>query len=79
MACGGSQARGQIRAIAASLQPQQHQIQATSATYTTGHGNAGSATHSARPGIEPETSWFLADSFLLHLDRNSLLYTLNHL
>ena len=28
-------------------------------TYTTVHGNTGSLTHWARPGIEPETSWFL--------------------
>ena len=28
-------------------------------TYTTTHGNAGSSTHWARPGIEPTTSWFL--------------------
>ena len=42
---GGSQARGLIRATAASLQPQQRQIQATSATYTTVHGNARSLTH----------------------------------
>jgi len=27
--------------------------------YTTAHGNAGSLTHGARPGIEPRTSWFL--------------------
>ena len=40
---------GPIRAVAASLrhspQPQLHQIQATSVTYTTVHGNAGSLTH----------------------------------
>ena len=30
-----------------------------SAAYTTAHGNSGSLTHWARPGIEPETSWFL--------------------
>ena len=40
-------------------QPQQCGIRATSATYTTAHGNAGSLTHWARPGIEPATSWFL--------------------
>ena len=34
-------------------------IQATSAIYTTAHGNAGSLTHWARPGMEPITSWFL--------------------
>jgi len=40
-------------------EPQQWGIPATSATYTTAHGNAGSLTHCARPEIEPETSWFL--------------------
>ena len=39
--------------------PQHHQIRAMSATYTTAHGNTGSFTHWARPGIEPTTSWFL--------------------
>ena len=34
-------------------------MQAVSATYTTVHGNAGSSTHRARPGIEPATSWLL--------------------
>ena len=42
---GGSQARGLIRA--------------TAATYTTVHGNTRSLAHWMRPGIEPETSWFL--------------------
>ena len=27
--------------------------------YTTAHGNAGSLTHSARPGIELSSSWIL--------------------
>ena len=27
--------------------------------YTTAHGNAGSLTYRARPGIEPASSWFL--------------------
>ena len=40
-------------------QPQPHQIPATSATYTAAHGNARSLTHWVRPGMEPETSWFL--------------------
>ena len=40
-------------------QPQQSMIQAAFATYTTAHSNAESLTHWARPGIEPETSWFL--------------------
>ena len=34
-------------------------IQATSWTYTTAHGNAGSSMHWARPGIEPASSWIL--------------------
>ena len=40
-------------------QPQQHRIEAMSATYTTAHSNARSLTHWARPGIEPATWWFL--------------------
>ena len=40
-------------------QPQQCQIRAASATYTTSHSNARSLTHLARPGIKPATSWFL--------------------
>ena len=40
-------------------EPQQCWIQAASATYTTGHGDAGSLTHWARPGIEPVSSWML--------------------
>ena len=41
MACGGSQARGQIGAVAASLHqsPQQRRIRAASATFTTAHGS----------------------------------------
>ena len=41
-------------------QPRQLGIQAVSVTYTTAHGNAGSLTHWARPGIEPESSRILA-------------------
>ena len=58
-ACGSSQARGQIRAAAAGLQPQQHQIQVASSIYTTPHGNAGSLTHWVGPGIGPTSSWIL--------------------
>jgi len=62
-AYGGSQARGLIGAVACSChptpEPQQCQIRATSVTYITAHGNYGSLTHWARPGIEPATSWFL--------------------
>ena len=46
VAYGGSQARGPIGTVAASLhQPQQRQNQAASTTYTTAHSNAGSLTH----------------------------------
>ena len=56
MAYGDSQARGQIRAVAAGL----HQSHSnTAVTYTIAHSNAGSLTHWVRPGIEPATSWFL--------------------
>ena len=45
---------GQTWAVGAGL----HHIQATSATYTTVHGNAGSLTHWARSGIKsPASSW----------------------
>ena len=40
-------------------EPQQHQIQAASATYTTAHSNPRSLTHWLRPGIKPATWWFL--------------------
>ena len=38
-------------------QPQQCQIQATSAIYTTAHSNASSLTHWMRPGMECTSSW----------------------
>ena len=37
------------------------QIRATSATYTTAHGNVRSLTHWGRPGIEPAIPWFLVE------------------
>ena len=40
-------------------QPQQHQIRASSAMYTTADGNARSLTHWAGPGIELSSSWIL--------------------
>ena len=44
-------------------EPQQCQIQASSVTYTTVHGNARSSlTHWARPGIETSSSWILTTS-----------------
>ena len=48
-------------------QPQQCQIQVTSATYITAHSNTGSLTHRAKPGIEPASM----DSFLLRHNGNS--------
>ena len=61
-AYGGSQARGQIGAIDADLsipQPQQHQIQAASVTYTTAYGNGRILNRLSWPRIEPLTSWIL--------------------
>ena len=49
-ACGSFQTRGWILAIP---QSQQHQIQATSATYIIACSNAGSLTHWVRPEIKP--------------------------
>ena len=52
-AYGSSWARGQIRTAAASLpQPQQHWIQAASATYAAVCSNARSLTHWVRSGIK---------------------------
>ena len=41
------------------VQPQQHQIQAESVTYTEAHSHVGCLTHWERPGIEHESSWIL--------------------
>ena len=60
-AYGGSQARSPTGAVATGLR-HSHSNSGTwamSATYITAHGNAGSLTHWARPGITPTTSWFL--------------------
>ena len=61
VACGSSQARSQIVAVATGLhpQPQKHQIRDASVTCTTAHDNAGSVIHYARPGIEPASSWIV--------------------
>ena len=59
MALGGSQATGWTGGVEVGPQPQQCQIWAMSATYTIGHGNAGSLTHWVRPAIEPAFSWIL--------------------
>ena len=67
------QAKVQIGAAGASLpQPQQHGIQATSTTYTTACGNAGSLTHWARPGIEPASLWVLVRCVTTEPQGNSL-------
>jgi len=60
-AYGGSQARGQIGAVATGLHHSHSNagIPASSSTYATGCRNSGSLTHWARSGIEPATSWFL--------------------
>ena len=60
-AYGSSQSRGEIRAIAAGLHHSHSNagFQGMSATYTTAHGNAGSLTCWARPGIKAATSWIL--------------------
>ena len=46
-------------------QPQQRQIPATSAMYTTACSNARSLTHRMRPGIKSTSSWILA-GYLTH-------------
>ena len=56
-AYGGSQAPNQSRSHRPTPQPQQHGIQAMTATFSTAHGNASSLTHWARPGMEPASSW----------------------
>ena len=61
MAYGISQARDQVGA-AASFLPHSHsngRIQATSVMDPTAHGNSGSLTHRARPGIKAISSWVL--------------------
>ena len=54
-------------------EPQQRQIRALSVIYAIVHSNAGSLTHWSRPGIEPETSWFLV-GFVSAVPRRELLY-----
>ena len=54
--CGSSKAKSY--SCRSTLQPQQFQIQATSATYTIALHNVGSLTHWVRPGIKPLWSSF---------------------
>ena len=85
---GGSQARGSnwSRSHQPTPEPQQRGIRAASASHTTAHGNAGSLTHWARPGIKPATSWCLirfvncwatvgTPDYFYHL-KSSLLFSL---
>ena len=53
--------QGRIRATAAGLHHSHSNAGsvAASVTYSRTHGNAGSLTHWARPGIEPTSSWVL--------------------
>ena len=64
-ACGGSQARVQIGAVATGIHHSHSNAGSQPHLYTTAHGNAGSLTHWARLGIKPATSWFL-DGFINH-------------
>ena len=57
-ACGGFQARGRIRATAASL-CLSHAKSEPHLQPTAQLSNTGSLTHCTRPGIQPATSWFL--------------------
>ena len=52
-------AESELQSCWPTPQPQQQGIQATSTTYITAHGNAGSLTHRVRPGIKPTSSWIL--------------------
>ena len=56
---GGSQANGRINAIAAGHSHSHTGSKPHWATYTTAHGDVGSLTHRARPGIAPAFSWML--------------------
>ena len=59
---GSSQARGWIRAAAASLHPS-HSNLGSKPAYTTAHGNARSLTHWLRLGKEQVSSWMLVGFF----------------
>ena len=55
--------RGWIGAVAAGLHhSRSNPIRASSATYTTAHGNARWLTQWVRPGIKPTTSWIQSGS-----------------
>ena len=75
VACGNSQARGQISAVAAGLCHSHSNvgIQTMSASYTTAHGNAGSLTHWARSGTKPACSWILIRFITTELQQELLV------
>ena len=58
-AYGSSQARGQIGAAAAGLHHSHSNAREKLCLQPVAHGNTRSLTHSARPGIEPTSSWTL--------------------
>ena len=64
-AYGGSQPRGRIGTAAASL----HRS----------HSNAGSLTHSSRPGIEPVSSWTLVRFITAEPQRELQEFGFNHM
>ena len=63
-AYGGSQARGLIGACSCrpTPEPQQRQIRAASATYTTAHSNTGCLTTEQGQGSNPQPHSFWSDS-----------------
>ena len=65
---------GENQSCRRMIQPQQRQIQAASATYTTSHGNAGFLIHWARPKIEPASSCILV-RFVMTSINEELLWT----
>ena len=75
MAYGGFQARGWIRAVAASYarEPQQCRIQALFVTYTIALGNAVSLPTEQGEGSNPQPHRSQSDSFPLSHDGNSCL------
>ena len=77
-AYGGSQARGWIRATAASLHHSHSNVGSKPSlqpTYTTAQGNAGSLTHLTRLGIEPKSSWILVGFISLCATKGTPYYS----
>ena len=76
----GSQVKGWIRAVAASLHTHSQQlgIQGMAAAYTTAHRNARSLTHWGRPGIEQQSHGYKSGLLLLSHDGNSRIWHFHH-